>query len=83
MRLVAYEARAYLETRYGNGRDFTWADVKRTCCKVPSDGHSSTLVARRRIMRIMFGTTDPDLRALSDEGKIWHDESSRMRGTGN
>ena len=31
----------------------------------------------------MFGTSDPDLRALSDEGKIWYDELSRLMGSGN
>ena len=29
----------------------------------------------------MFGTSDPDLRALSDEGKIWYDELARMMGS--
>ena len=65
-----------MEARYSYDRDFTWADVKRTYRKAPSDGHTNTLVARRRIMRIMFGASDPDLRALSDEGKIWYDELS-------
>ena len=57
--------------RHGNDRTYTWADVKRTCCKDPNDGHTNALVARRRILRIAFGPSDPDLRALSDEGQIW------------
>ena len=49
----------------------------------PEDGFRNTLVHRQRIMRIMFGTVDPDIRTLNDQGKIWYDELTRMIGSDN
>ena len=54
-----------------------------TCCGTKDDGFRTTLIHRQRIMRHMFGTIDPDLRNLSDQGKIWYDELTRMIGSDN
>ena len=83
MQLVAQEAQAYVVRRYGDARDFAWADVKRAYGNVKDDGFVNTKLARLRNMREMFGAADPDLRALADDGKIWYDELSRMMGAGN
>ena len=80
---VAYEARAYLRMRFEGRTDFTWKDVQRAYCNSKDNGFSNTLVHRQRIMRIMFGTVDPDLRTLTDQGKIWYDELTRMIGSDN
>jgi hypothetical protein len=83
LRLVAYEAKAYLQRRFEGRTDFTWTDVQRTYCDQKDDGFRNTLVHRQRIMRLMFGTVDPDLRNLNDQGKIWYDELTRMIGSDN
>ena len=69
--------------RFEGRTDFTWKDVQRTCCIQKDDGPSNPLVHRQRIMRIMFGAVDPDIRTLNDQGKIWYDELSRMIGSDN
>ena len=76
LRLVAYEAKAYLQRRFEE-------DVQRAYCEQKDDGFRNTLVHRQRLMRLMFGTVDPDLRNLNDQGKIWYDELTRMIGSDN
>ena len=83
LRLIAIEAQAYLQRRFEGRTDFTWRDVQMTYCDTKDDGFRNTLIHRHRIMRHMFGATDPDLRNLNDQGKIWYDELTRMIGSDN
>jgi hypothetical protein len=80
LRAIAIEAQAYLRHRFEGRTDFTWKDVQMTYCEKKDDGFRNTMAHRQRVMRYMFGTTDPDLRNLTDQGKIWYDEMTRMVG---
>ena len=76
--LVVREALQYLDHRLGDKRSITLDTVKKTYDLRIRGDHVSVLPARRRMLRIMFGTAKPDLRCPIEEGKVWFGELASM-----
>ena len=60
--LVAREALDYLNHRVADVRVVTLREVKRTYDVHKAGDHLNALTARRRMMKLMFGTVKPEIR---------------------